>query len=121
MHSGGVQLFGQRSQPAQSDFFWSRAWLYVPRGGGGRLNGPSGGERVLGGGDWGCSEVVRPRWVEGGAAAGRAGGLTLSCSGCRCALGSASASASCGSQGACFGLRRRPVGYGQLWGRLVAP
>ena len=31
MHSGGVQLFGQRSQPAQSVFFWSRltAWLYV--------------------------------------------------------------------------------------------
>ena len=28
MHSGGVQLFGQRSQPAQSVFFWSRAWLY---------------------------------------------------------------------------------------------
>ena len=22
MHSGGVQLFGQRSQPAQSVFFW---------------------------------------------------------------------------------------------------
>ena len=29
MHSGGVQLFGQRSQPAQSVFFWSRDWLYV--------------------------------------------------------------------------------------------
>ena len=27
MHSGGVQLFGQRSQPAQSDFFGARASL----------------------------------------------------------------------------------------------
>ena len=29
MHSGGAQLFAQRAQPAQSVFFWSRAWLYV--------------------------------------------------------------------------------------------
>ena len=31
MHSGGVQLFAQRSQPAQSVFFGSRAWLYLVR------------------------------------------------------------------------------------------
>ena len=29
MRSGGAQQFVQRSQPAQSVFFWSRAWLYV--------------------------------------------------------------------------------------------